>query len=286
MQLYAFDLEGNLINAQQALRQTDYQCLECQQVVRLRGGPQRQRHFYHIEPTPFCRQHQKGAVHLQLQSYFYQALPAGDCQLEHSFPSIGRIADVVWFSQKIVFEIQCSPISAEEVLGRNRDYQQIGWQVVWILHDQRYNQIRLSAAELALRALPHYFTNMDRTGMGIIYDQFDICDKGLRLARLHPLPIDVQEMKRGDLLKRLSFPLTLMQHRLSSWRLSFAGDLLSSFASDSQSDYWKQAIKMEKQFLLASRSFQWRHLPVQIWQKGIVWPYQVFFRFILERMCR
>lgn len=286
MQLYALDLKGELINARQAHRKTDYQCLECCQVVRLRGGPQRQRHFYHVEPTPFCRQHQKGAVHLQLQSYFFQQLPWGDCQLEYAFPSIGRIADVAWLSQKIIFEIQCSPISAEEVLARNRDYQQLGWQVVWILHDRRYNQVRLSAAELALRSSPHYFTNMDQLGVGIIYDQFDICDKGLRLGRLSPLPIDIREKEALDFLQKQFFPLAVLQQRMSAWNLSFAGDLMSAFVNHPHSDYWQQAIKIEKLFYTSHKPFKWRHIPAKIWQWGVARPYQLFFRFLLERMCR
>ena len=108
MQLYALDTKGELISAQQAVRQINYECLECQHTVRLRGGPHRRPHFYHVSPSIFCRQHQKGAIHLQLQSYFLHQLPIGDCHLECPFPSIGRIADVAWLSQKIVFEIQCS----------------------------------------------------------------------------------------------------------------------------------------------------------------------------------
>lgn len=286
MQLYALDSQGELTSARQALKQTDYQCLECQQMVRLRGGPQRQSHFYHREPTPFCRQHQKGPVHLQLQSYFFQQLPWGDCQLECPFPSIGRIADVAWLSQKMIFEIQCSPISAEEVLARNRDYQLLGWQVIWILHDKRYNQTRLSAAELALRSSPHYFTNMDQLGSGMIYDQFDICDKGLRLGRLSPLPIEIREKESLNALQKHIFPLTVLQQRRSAWTHSFTGDLISSFVTNPHADYWQQAIKMEQLFYASHAPFKWRHIPVKIWQWGIATPYQLFFRFLLERICR
>lgn len=286
MQLYALNEKKELINAHQAFKKTDYYCLECHQIVHLRGGPHRQRHFYHLEPTPFCRQHQKGAVHLQLQSYFFQHLPVGDCQLECAFPSIGRIADVAWFSQKIIFEIQCSPISSEEILARNRDYQQQGWQVIWILHDQRYNQTRLSAAELTLRSSPHYFTNMDQLGSGIIYDQFDICDKGLRLMRLSPLPIDIREKRDLNSVQKQSFSLNLIQQRMLTWKISFAGDLIHSFIDNSIHSYCNQAIKMEKLFHTSTRPFKWRYLPLIIWQRGMVKHYQIFFRFLLERSCR
>lgn len=85
MQLYAFDEDGHLTNAHQARKQTNYSCLECRQIVRIRGGPQRQRHFYHLEPTPSCRQHQKGVIHLLLQSYFLQQLPPATPALSIAF---------------------------------------------------------------------------------------------------------------------------------------------------------------------------------------------------------
>ncbi len=62
-EFYALDENGRSTNAHQARKQTNYSCLECRQIVRIRGGPHRQRHFYHLEPTPSCRQHQKGAIH-------------------------------------------------------------------------------------------------------------------------------------------------------------------------------------------------------------------------------
>lgn len=286
MQLYAFDSDGQLVNARHALKHTNYFCLECHQILRMRGGPQRRSHFYHIEPTPFCRQHQKGPIHLQLQSYFLQQLPAGDCRLELPFPSIQRIADVAWISQKMIFEIQYSPISSEEILARNRDYQQLGWTVVWILHDHRYNQIRLSAAEIALRSSPHFFSNMDSSGSGIIYDQFDICEKGMRLKRLPPLPIHIKEQPRNTFPKAHSFPLVILNHRAESWKLSLIGDLLSLFLDDPSSDYLQQAREMENQFYSALKPFKWSRLPIYLWQRGISSPYQIFFRFLLERMCR
>lgn len=286
MQLYAFDSKKQITNARQAIRQINYYCLECEHIVRLRGGPQRQPHFYHLDPTPFCRQHQKGAIHLQLQSHFFQQLPLGDCLLEHPFPSIGRIADVAWLSHQLIFEIQCSPISPEEILARNRDYRQVGWQVVWILHDQRYNQMRLSGAETALRASPHYFTNMNHLGVGIIYDQFDICEKGIRLKCLPPLPINIQEKKECVFKNAHSLPLNLLQQRMQAWNISFAGDLIDHFLTIPNSDYLSQAKELEKLLLPLPQASGWHHLLFKVWQKGFASPYQIFFRFLLERISR
>lgn len=289
MPLHAFDFNGEVINARRADKHGDYYCLECRQNVRLRGGPQRQPHFFHWEPSHFCRQHQKGPVHLEIQSYFLRQLPIGDAQIELHFPSIKRIADVAWLSKRIIFEIQCSPISADEVLSRNRDYQQLGWSVIWILHDRRYNQFRLSGAEIALRSSPTFFTNMDRFGSGMIYDQFDIFAKGVRFSRLPPLPISLRgehlfaPSNRGDIK---SFPLSLLLHRSENWKLSLSGDLMSLFFKTPLSSYLQQAAEKEKKFYSSRDAISWRDYLEKCWRRGVVRPYQIFFRFILERMCR
>lgn len=279
MQLYALDTTGCLTSARQALKHRDYQCLECEQIVHLRGGPHRQPHFYHLEPTPFCRQHQKGPIHLQLQAYFVQQLPAGDCVLEQRFPTIQRIADVAWLSQKIIFEIQYSAITAQEVLQRNQDYQKLGWSVVWILHDHRYNQRRLSAAEMALRSSPHFFSNMNRLGQGIIYDQFDLCVHGLRQERMAPLPIDVSQ---PHLYSQEVYPLQLLTQRANQWNLFFAGDLMSLFLDTPLSIYLQQAQEKERVDGYVVDFPFWD----QLWHKGIKMPCQVMLRFLLERACR
>jgi competence protein CoiA len=286
MQLHAFNSNGQSISARQALRHTDYYCLECQQIVRLRGGPQRRSHFYHFEPTIFCRQHEKGAVHLRLQSYFLAQLPPGECHLECPFPSIRRIADVAWIPQKIIFEIQYSPISAQEVLARNRDYQNLGWSVVWILHDRRFNQIRLSAAEIALRPSPHYYSNMDEFGSGIIYDQFDVCEKGVRYERLPHLPIDFRKGPQPYATEGRAYFLSLLTQRAIHWKFFFKGDLTSIFLSTPASSYLQQALESEKPFLPSSQSLKWSQIPAKIWKEGIVNPYLNAFRFFLERFCR
>lgn len=122
MQLYAFDVNNRLVFSSHAHKQKNYICPECKGIVRLRGGLQRQNHFFHQEAVRTCRQSGKSVQHLAVQYFFLDRLPEGECALEHSFPEIGRIGDVVWFQEKIVFEIQCSFITAAEVQARNSDY--------------------------------------------------------------------------------------------------------------------------------------------------------------------
>ena len=92
---------------------------------------------------------------------------------EYRFPSIRRIADVVFFPKKIIFEVQCSPISIEDVQKRNRDYSSLGFTVIWILHDRIYNKKIATPAELYLRQNLSYYTSMTPFGHGFFYDQLD-----------------------------------------------------------------------------------------------------------------
>lgn len=251
MQLYAFDSNNCLIFSSSAQKQKNYFCPECKNVVRLRGGIQRQNHFYHLEIVRECRQNGKSLQHLATQLLFIQRLPKGECFLEQAFPAVGRIADVVWESQKIVFEIQCSFITAAEVEARNRDYSSQGYQVVWILHDMRYNKSRLTAMELYLQGRPHYFTNMQSSGKGIVYDQFSIIRGTLRERRLQPLPIDLAALKILDSAALESLPLYTVKQRHRSWHQYFAGDLTDSvihglFNAEIADDYWLQALDLER----------------------------------------
>jgi competence protein CoiA len=167
--------------------------MECGAPVRLREGLFRQAHFFHLKQDTRCRQNGKTLSHLQLQVFLKQTLPKNEAHLEYKFNTISRIADVAWLPQKIVFEIQCSPIAKDEMLERIKDYQSVGFQVVWIMHDSRYNQLRLTPVEQALLPLTHYYSNMNEEGKGIIYDQWHYLDKGIRKLSLGRLLINVNQ---------------------------------------------------------------------------------------------
>lgn len=263
MQIYALDKDERAIHAESAQRQCDYLCMECGSVVRLRKGKYKKTHFFHFEPNRTCRLNQKGIIHIHIQNVLIQSLPEGDCALEYRMPAINRIADVVWHSKKIVYEIQFSPITQEEVLQRNADYQMLGWTVVWILHERRFNRFRITAAEACLRFAPFYYSDMNEEGEGMIYDQFDLADKGLRYKKMAPLPVD------------------LSQPHFEPDALYFNGDLTYLHLLDENHPYLQEAEKKEKEFLLQQRPSFCRI--VWGWARTlIVKPYQAFFRFLLE----
>lgn len=288
MQLYALDQLNQPVLAGQASKHQDYICSECRERVRVRGGMHRQPHFYHLEPNRHCHLSGKTMPHLQTQWAIYQALPEGECQLEFRLPEINRIADVAWHSQRIIFEVQCSLISAEEILKRNADYRSLNWEVVWILHDKRYNQWRLTAAEWVLRTSSHYFTNMNGEGRGIIYDQFDQRQHGIRLIKLNALPIDVNRFKRFSSLNLLIKPVGLIQltqQRLNTWKLFFEGDLVLSNLNKQELAYLKMVHDLEAAYNKPARKSRLIKIKEALY-RYFIRPYQLLFQILLEKACR
>lgn len=273
MQLYALKRDGTAVAAAYAERQLDYFCLECDAIVRLRGGAHRQPHFYHLCLSPACRLSQKSMEHLQIQCDL-QRLLGKDCAMEWRFPEIGRVADLVWSSQRLVFEVQCSPISAQEVEQREQDYAKLGLQVIWILHDQQFNQRRLTAAELLLRTRPCYFSDMNKAGQGTIYDQFDLVEQGLRKVKFGKLPVALNSPR---LL--LANERRLLRRHAERSPLYFQGDLIDHTLAQPEADYVRRARELEQ----ASPAVV-RPTVRQAWQRYVVHPYQTVFRLILERL--
>ncbi|MCC5831626.1 MAG: hypothetical protein JJU12_01090 [Chlamydiales bacterium] len=157
--------------------------------------------------------------HRFIQLAIKEALAPQEVWLEKSFPEIGRVADVVWPCRKIIFEIQYSPISAREVKERNRDYGRLGYTVIWILHERRYNRTYLTPAERFLRLQTHYFTNINSLGQGEIYDQYARVRRGRRVERTPCYPIT---LSHPSYLKQI--PRHFPKER-RKWKYSFEGDL-------------------------------------------------------------
>lgn len=245
MQLFALDRQIPVL-ATHAEKHRNYECPECKQPVRLRSGPHRQAHYFHIQRSSNCRQHQKSAEHIQAQLKLLTLLPEGECALERPFPAISRIADAAWETAQIVFEIQCSPISQQEVKERTADYKTMGMNVVWILHDKRFNQKNLSAAEDHLRNQPCYYTNITPSGTGVFYDQFEIIQEAIRKYKGPSLPISVH--LPCPVNHRLACaPVQSIKQRSAQWNLSFEGDLLHRLGKANEKS-WISLAAIERKF--------------------------------------
>lgn len=222
MQWIALDDE-RAVFAAEADKRARYRCPECNAYVRVRSGPHRQPHFYHVRASKPCRQQQKSEEHLGLQ--FHLAKECGDARMERPFPEVGRIADVAWEKERIVFEVQCSPISLTEAQERTRDYRSQGWRLIWILSDKRFNRRKLTAAEHYLRQQTCYFASWNRQRT-ILYDQWDIVADFQRVYKGAPIP--VQPSRIAPLPRPILQHLPrCVQERLAQWPLHLEGDALS-----------------------------------------------------------
>jgi len=282
MQLIALDENRRLIHASQALRQQAYSCLECGSEVRLRGGKQRQLHFFHMEPNRICLQNQKGPIHIYVQHFLYENLPTGDCQLEYRFPQIARIADAIWISKKIVFEIQYSPISPAEVKARNEDYRKIGWEVVWILHEHHFNQYLITSAEEELRTHTHYFCSFNALGKGGIYDQYQWIEEGKRKIRLDPLPINIRAPQKMALGQH--FDNYLLKKKRAAWKYYFENDLTHLFINDPKDAYIQKVLEIEA----ATKKSHFKIFvdTLSSFYNTLKSYYKQIFRYFIEKTCR
>lgn len=295
MQLYALEDSQKIVSAPQAQKHKNYFCIECEKIVRLRGGMHRQKHFYHLSPSSSCKQAGKSLSHLQIQKHIKRKIGDDKCRMEVPFPSIRRIADLFWEEKKIVFEIQCSSITAQEVKKRNQDYSVEGYQTVWILHDKRFNRNRFSAAEKFLASTPHYFSDIDPEGKGKIYDQFYIFYKGFRIYPSCLIEIDISDIQKNPLHKKKSqfAPSPFIQKRLLHWPIFFSEDLISVFLASSKGNERQKKVfatiqtlenKYKKKFPSAKKH-QLSCLK-NAYERFIKKPLAILFQILLESVCR
>lgn len=236
MQIYALDQNSQVISCFQAKKQTAYYCIECQEEVRFRSGQELRSHFYHVRERKKCSLSRKSLAHIEVQQAIQKRLLGS--RLEVPFPEIRRIADIFWEQEKVVFEVQVSYISKEEVEKRIADYASLGIQVVWILHEKRFNQLYVAECEIFLLTSPHYFVSSSHE----IYDQFSFIHEGARVKRLSKYPIELNEIIRSPFS---SLPLQIAEWR-QSWKIGFKGDLLDQMREeDLQAALkWRPAKKM------------------------------------------
>lgn len=148
----------------------------------------------------------KSVAHGTIQDYLKLQIPT--LELEKKIGK--RRADAAWEDQKIVFELQLSSISEEEVVTRGRDYASYGYQVVWLLHDGEFNTRQVSPAERLMRAsFPTYFTNGHS-----FYDQMEVIEGGSRRYQGSPLPVDLSCLSK-----------TFLKLPDRAWPLHSKGDL-------------------------------------------------------------
>lgn len=191
MALFAKDKEET-ISAWDADPGKRYVCLECNTPLLLRHSKKKFPHFYHLSSSRTCRLYSKSERHLLIQLEIQKKVPVSI--LEKPFPSIQRIADVVWEEKKLIFEVQCSFITEKEAKERVEEYASLGYKVIWILDDTRFNRRKVSSAEDWMRKHSCYFVDKHLT----FYDQQETLIRQKRVQRGRKLPIQLSPIKTHD----------------------------------------------------------------------------------------
>jgi competence protein CoiA len=244
MALFAKD-ENFLIDAWDAEKKKVYKCAECGSKVRLRRVFSKFPHFYHLAKSPSCRLYSKSERHLLIQLNIQKLLPKGESVLEKPFPTIHRIGDLVWEKHKIVFEVQCSPISEKEANSRKIEYGALGYEIVWILDDKLFNQKQLRPAEKFLRSNLSYFVYYEKN---IFYDQLELFSNQRRIKKGAKEIISLAKIKKGP--KEIpSFPIPKqIQERLIKNSHYFGRDLIDQIDNPQRKHiliFWKCLEKKE-----------------------------------------
>lgn len=223
MPLFAHNGSPHPVSAFDAKPHIPYSCLECRSALKLRKQKGKIPHFYHLKTSPSCRLYSKSEEHLLIQLAIQKILPPNETTLEHPLPSIHRIADVLWEKQKIVFEIQCSPISEEEVKKRFQDYASLNYQIVWILDDRLFNKKIVRKSENYLRRNLCYFVQIKPNFL--FYDQLEIIDFSKRIKKGPKIPIDLTKLHSIKQTPSLS-TLSQIKERIANSSRYFENDLV------------------------------------------------------------
>src|SRR5690625_1757035 len=113
-------------------------CPTCKQPVMIKSGSKTIPHFAHY-PNTNCpaNTYGEGPYHKKGKLLLYRWLKKQklNVSLEKYIPKINQQPDLFLTinEKKIAIEYQCSKISAQEILTRNRGYLNAGIQPIWIL---------------------------------------------------------------------------------------------------------------------------------------------------------
>ncbi len=242
MQLFAFE-KNKKIYVGDAVKGKNYLCSECGETVKVRGGRFRRAHYYHVRKI-YCRKFSNNFLHVSIQKHLQELFGKEDCDLEVPFLKNLRIADVVWHSKKVIFEIQCSPIQLCDAKKRCEDYRSEGYEVVWILHDDLFNKKEWSSSEQFLREQTCFYVR----GKGAhfrFYDQHEVIKKEKRVFRGKKYEIKIDRCKKLSLNTKFFSVPTQISNRLKNHTVFFQNDILDRYFRDRSCDILSKMKEIE-----------------------------------------
>ena len=149
--LIAKNSEGKLISALETElnREETYRCPGCQGSVLLRQGQVMSPHFAHksLQDCQFFSENES-AQHLSLKAVLYKSLVnyGEKVCIEKVLPELGQIADL-FVGDSLALEVQCSRLSQKRLRERTRAYQQVGYEVRWLLGEDLWLGWRLTGLQ-------------------------------------------------------------------------------------------------------------------------------------------
>lgn len=148
--LSAYDEKGRLqcLVDRQIPTGKRFTCPVCQQEVLLRQGRRYRPHFAHkqLKDCVFYQENES-AEHLNLKAVLYRALSQTEkVAVELVLLDLQQIADVM-VNDKLILEVQCSPLPVSRLAERTIAYRQAGYQVLWLLGQKLWLKDRLTTLQ-------------------------------------------------------------------------------------------------------------------------------------------
>ncbi|WP_082234641.1 competence protein CoiA [Halobacillus massiliensis] len=162
---------------------TRFFCPDCREAVMLRSGPLTTPHFAHY-PSSLCSSrrggeseyHEKGKLLL----FKWLAQQNYHVELEPFLSEIDQRPDLLLKikSKRIAIELQCSKISSKEVVKRNKGYQKLDINPLWLLGGRQFVRSgqSLLQSHALFRELQYYFN-----GQYVLYF-FDVSQLSIIVA--------------------------------------------------------------------------------------------------------
>ncbi|MGX7420166.1 competence protein CoiA [Carnobacterium gallinarum] len=222
--LVALTKENRYIFADQELKtdKKDYFCPGCGKGVFYKKGTTIQSHFAHYTQKD-CQTFSEGETRehiagkrLLFNWFKQQGIP---CQLEAYLPDLKQRPDLlIWLSEKrpVAIEFQCSPISLKRMKERTKGYQQIGYEVYWVLgasfrsHQRLTNQQRSFLRYHKHLGLQLYYLNVIKKELDCFFqikesEPFKKISSGLLLFSLVKKGHTLSELKSQLAKKNLAW---------------------------------------------------------------------------------
>jgi competence protein CoiA len=132
--LYGKTKQGTIEHAANATKDCNYYCPLCCQKLMLKQGKYKRAHFAHGKIS--CAHKEESYVHYQAKYSLGRAIKdlGMDVQIEPYLKACHQIPDIL-INNKIILEIQCSPITVAQLQTRTGDYNKLGYLVIWIIED-------------------------------------------------------------------------------------------------------------------------------------------------------